>query len=426
MNPLPLLALLALQPAPSAPAAPPTPPLDYKTLEAPVLTQHVQLTFPEQFVKAGEAYFDHLDQPRWVVFQAIPVPPEGQGPDSNYSMYVARLARDEKGQVTGLERPTLVSPPGSSNTCGWFHPAQPSRLLFGSTLRPPAEQAPAGYSRDRQRYAWQFPAEMHVVTLDAPAGATPDWSVARPEQLRPLFELPHGPGYAAECSWSPDARHVLFTYRDPRTENPDIWAWDSKTNTFTPLVTAKGYNGGPFFSPDGRSITYRSDRKGNNVLQLFLSTLAFDDPADPARITGLKHEFQLTAEAPDKPDQQQAVRWCPYFHPDGSFLVYATSEVGHDNYEVFALRLPTRERLAQGPSDTWPAERDALPKLRITHATGFDGLPVFSRDASLMMWTSQRGPKLAREQRPSSQLWLARFAAPDWSKAAPEHAPAPH
>src|SRR5262245_8515155 len=77
----------------SAPAAADKP-LDWKALEAPLLTDHVQLTKRSEFVKAGEAYFDHHSPPRWVAFQAVPVPAHGQEADPFYSMYVAQLRYD--------------------------------------------------------------------------------------------------------------------------------------------------------------------------------------------------------------------------------------------------------------------------------------------------------------------------------------------
>ncbi|MCH7570702.1 MAG: PD40 domain-containing protein [Deltaproteobacteria bacterium] len=40
---------------------------------------------------------------------------------------------------------------------------------------------------------------------------------------------------------------------------------------------ADGYDGGPFFSPDQKRICYRSDRKGDHLLQLFVSDLAFNE-----------------------------------------------------------------------------------------------------------------------------------------------------
>lgn len=421
-----VLSLVLVQPPAGAAAPGSEEVLDWRAREAHLLADHLQLTFPDRFLRAGEAYFDHAEPPTWIVFQAEEVPPPGQAPTRQFAMYVARLRYDDSipPRINGIEDPVRLSAPGSANTCGWFHPTDPMTLMFGTTTRPPSDQESPGYSRDRSRYQWQFPPEMKIVTTRAREGTAQtitglpyrerDWrhGFADPS---PLFDLPNGAGYAAECSWSPDARHVLYTYRDPKTSNPDLWVWDSARGAHTPLVTARGYNGGGFFSPCGRYITYRSDRRGDNLLQLFVGVLAFDDPKDPGRITGLRHEFQLT-------DNQQ-VNWAPYFHPSGRYLVYATSEQGHSNYEIFAIELPDAERLGQGPGADWTRHRERLRKTRLTYASGFDGLPAFSARGAWMIWTSQRGPRADREQRPSSQVWVARYL-PGGRAALPEP-PAP-
>lgn len=401
-----VVASLALGGQPSAGARPRGPeaavPLDWRAEEAPFLSGAVQLTFPERFTRAGEAYFDHQVPPRRVIFQAIAVPKAGETASPNYAMYVATIVYDAAGAITGLSEPVMISPAGSANTCGWFHPRDDGVVLFGSTVEVPKEDAPAGYSKDRSRYQWQFPKEMGVVA----GRLAMDGSWAKP--TAELFARPNGEGYAAECSWSPDGRLVLYTYRDPRTENPDLWIYDTVSKGHTALVTAKGYNGGGFFTPDGRGIIYRSDRRGDSNLQLYIAPLAFG--ADGA-VMGVEREFALTDDL--------FVNWAPFVHPRGGYLVFASSELGHQNYEVLAMQVPSAERLGREVGEGWAAERAGLKRARVTVATGFDGLPVFSGDGAWMMWTSQRGGKLEREERPSSQLWAARVTGePAWRTAA--------
>lgn len=385
------IAIAALaQPAADAP--------DWLELEAPILTEQVQLTSPDLFLKAGEAYFS----PRGdnIIFQATPVPTDGAEPSEHYEMFVANIDRAFSASTESRD-PSLcyilqVSQPGSANTCGWFHPKDNGRILFGSTVLPPQAPDKAGYQRDSGRYRWQFPAETEIVSGWVSLTSSPNGAVFHAPQANggPLLKEPlpivHPlfiePGYSAEGSWSPDGNFIIYTWVNPETNDPDIYIRNPETGYVSPIVTATGYDGGPFFSPDGHWITYRSDRKGNNLLQIFIAELDFDDQGRPS---GIKREIQLT--------DNEFVNWGPFWHPSGAFLVYSTNEAAPEthNYEVFAID-------ARGLSDN-------PRRLRLTHAEGFDGLPVFNAQGNVMMWTSQRGGASAPGERPSSQVWMARF-----------------
>ncbi|MEZ6234283.1 MAG: PDZ domain-containing protein [Phycisphaerales bacterium] len=384
-----LVATLAGAAAPAVPAgATPTMarPVAPAVGDEPFLADLAQLTFPDRFQRAGEAYFSPSG--RWIIFQAIPA----GATTSNYAMYVARLTRDTRtGLINGLEEITEVSPPNSATTCGWFHPTLPGVVLFGCAQGPLSDDQPPGYSRDRARYSWSFPREMEIVTRTVPAMVDQEVRdadmkfriLSRPDvaAAQPMW---HQDGYNAEGSFSADGRVVLHTWMDPETGDADLYARIVETGEMRPLVTEEGYDGGPFFSPDGKWICYRSDRRGDNLLQVFVAELAFDDRGLP---TGIAREVQLTDNG--------SVNWAPFWHPSGEYLIYTTSQVGHDNYEVFAMAFD-----AADPKATEP--------VRITDAAGFDGLPVFNARGSLMMWTAQRGQDVTASGHPSSQLWIAR------------------
>jgi TolB protein len=398
---LSLSGIASCQPAGVNPhGAAPAERLDWKLLEAPMLSGHVQLTHRDRFVKAGEAYFN--GDASWVVFQAVPVPEAGKQPDPFYSMYVAKVSRDDAGKITGLGTPILISPPGSANTCGWFHPKQPGVVIFVSTIDPPGTDQAAGFQVGQRKYVWMFPEETEVVARSVgPIFAWAKYGTYEDGKETAIRGLPERifsrPQYDAECSFSKDGRYLLYAnVREKQTQgrpDADIWIYDTKTEKHTALVTADGYDGGPFFSPDGKRICYRSDRKLDDHLQLFIADLAFDDQGVP---TGIAREHQITDNG--------AVNWAPYWHPSGKFLVYGTSEVGHHNYEVFAIEID-EAKLAQ------PSPASALRRARLTHASGADVLPAFTSDGASMMWTAQRGPLAEGEQRPSSQLWVAEFDA---------------
>jgi TolB protein len=370
--PLALSAVAACAPqraadGPGAAAAAPR--TDFRATEAPVLAHHVQLTFPDRFVKAGESYFSPDD--RRIVFQAIEKPAAGE-PSEFYSMYVADVVRNAGGGITGIDHVRRLSPEGSANTCGWFHPTHPEIVIFGSTLVPPSNKEMPGYQRGTGKYRWQFPPEMRIVEADL---RTADGTA---KSLKTL--VGDGNGYAAECSFSPDGRTLLYTEVDPKTQG-DIWVMDMPTGTKRKIVEAPGYDGGPFFTPDGTGIIYRSDRNGDSLLQVYAADVVRDASG---QVTGIAHERPLT--------KNEHVNWCPYYHPDGRHFVYGTSEVGHQNYEVFM-------RDAQHPETA----------TRITECAGADVLPAFSHDGTWMIWTAQRGTDDTGGGKPSSQVWAARF-----------------
>lgn len=358
--------------------------------EAPILSHAVELTSRSDFAKAGEQYFS--PDGSWIIFQGKPAREDGLE-DPHYTMYIAKLLRDGEGAIVGLETPIQVSEPGSANTCGWFHPARKGEILFGTTGQPPAEESGPGYQGPTAKYSWRFPTEMEIVTRYLPQ-LHDDLSDAPARYIKrnvaqPLFSRP---GYDAEGSWSPDGRYVLYAHVDDEKSevlgrpDADIYVFDSETGDQIPLVATPGYDGGPFFSPDMSWICYRSDRQGDGNLQLFVAEV---DYGPDGSITGIDREVQLTDNG--------HVNWAPYFHPSGRFLVYTTSELGHTNYEVYAIEFDPDKPMHE------------LWKQRITHAEGFDGLPVFSRDGRRMIWCAQRGDLADGDVRPSSQIWIADF-----------------
>jgi Tol biopolymer transport system component len=121
-----------------------------------------------------------------------------------------------------------------------------------------------------------------------------------------------------------------------------------------------------------------------------VAELAFDEDGN---VTGVEREYQLTNNG--------HVNWAPYWHPDGRHLVYATSEMGHRNYEVFIVDADSG-KLESSPGPV----RYGTNQRRVTFAKGADVLPIFSPDGEWLTWTGQRG------EAETSQLWAARFIMP--------------
>ena len=326
----------------------------------------VLLTDPDVFLKAGESYFD--PDTKRIIFQAIEHPDEGQEPDDDYGMYLADLVIDSNGIITGIKHVQRISNEGSANTCGWFHPSEDSLVMFATTMTALVDGDVPGYQRGSGRYRWAFPPKMNISAFDIDT-----------KTFSPL--VTDDEHYLAEGSWSPDGRHLL--YCSLASGSGDIYITDLQTGVSRLIVGNDGYDGGPFFSPDGKRIVYRSDRRGNDLLQLYVAELKFDENGS---ITGIEKEYQLT--------DNEHVNWGPFWHPNNRFLIYATSEVSHRNYELFVCDADSGE--------TNGTTRYGLRRRRITHADGFDGLPVFDSSGKWLMWTSKR-------ETGTSQLWVAPF-----------------
>jgi Tol biopolymer transport system component len=313
---------------------------------------------------------------QWIIFQAMP-----RG-EAQYQMYVAPLrwegaggaAADDAAKAVSLGTPVRISPSPSRNTCGYFSP-DGEAIIFGSTAgKEKADEPTGGYQRQGGNYRWAFPTGMEIFRAEGWKKAV---EMARPGEMVDLAKTPltNNDVYDAEGSYSPDGKWLCFTRGAGK--DADIYVMNADGSGAVPITKASGYDGGPFFAPDGKRLVYRSDRKGNDLLQVFVAELAIDAQGN---LTGLGKEQQITDDG--------NVNWGPYWHPDGEHVVYATSIHGHQNYELYLMR------------------DDGSGKTRVTEAEGADVLPVFSPDGRYLMWSSKRTPDN------TTQIFIAKFNMP--------------
>ena len=117
------------------------------------------------------------------------------------------------------------------------------------------------------------------------------------------------------------------------------------------LTTAPGYDGGPFFSPDGQRILWRRFDEHGVIANVFSMRI---DGSDVRQLTDFG-----------------CMSWAPYFHPSGQSFVFTANKLGFANFELF---------IADGTREP----------VRVTFTQGFDGLPVFSPDGKGLCWTANR------------------------------------
>ena len=327
--------------------------------ESRLLANIRQLTFEGK--RAGEGYFN-ADGTK-LTFQS-----ERDADNPFYQIFLMDL---ETGDVS------RISPGSGKTTCSWIHPTL-EKVLYASTHGDPQskklqqDELDFRASGQTRRYAWDYDEHFEIYVSDF------DGKV--------LEQLTDERGYDAEGSYSPDGKLIAFAsnrraYSEPMSEEDaaifkndpaymtDIYLMNADGSNVRQLTDVKGYDGGPFFSPDGKRITWRRFAPNGATAEVYTMNL---DGSDQRQLTRVG-----------------AMSWAPYYHPSGDYLIFTNNSLGFANFELFMVD-------AQGKRDP----------VRVTFTDGFDGLPVFSPDGTKLAWTTNRTPGGA------SQIFIA-----DWNDA---------
>lgn len=307
-------------------------------LEGGSLSNARQVTFASMgFEKAGEGYFSpHGDR---IAFQAVPTGAK------TYQIYVMDLA---------TKTPKLVSTGRGACTCAYFRP-DGQKMIFASShgyeLAPEEVSAPQVTSKSG-RYTWDLTPGMNIYEANLDGSG--------------LNQLTHGSDYNAECAYSPDGLSIVFASN--RSGSMHIYTMDRDGSHVRQLTHADDcYNGGPFFSPDGKQIIFRADREKAHHLQIYVMDV---DGSNERRLTSAED-----------------VAWAPYWHPHGKVIAYTKSMPTPGHYQIYLLNI------------------DTGVEQRLTQSQCFEGLPSFNQAGDQMVWTSRRG-------RGPCHLFMADFKLP--------------
>jgi len=247
--------------------------------------------------------------------------------------------------------PRLVSTGRGRVTCGYFFPAG-DRILYSSThaLGPACPPRPDM----SQGYVWAL-YDYQIYT------ARPDGS-----DLRPLAPAP---AYNAEATISRDGWIVFTSTRDG---DLDLYKMRLDGSGLVRLTSTLGYDGGAFFSADGKRIVYRASRpKEGAEAEAYRALLA--------RKLVRPTQLEIWVMNADGSDQRQVTRlgaasFAPFFHPDGRRIIFA-SNVGDPKGRNF---------------DLWLVNDDGSGLERVTWNETFDGFPMFSPDGKKLVFASNR------------------------------------
>jgi Tol biopolymer transport system component len=255
-----------------------------------------------------------------------------------------------------------ISPGYGKTTCSFFRPGT-DQILFASTHHDPRskmlqqEELDFRASGKERRYAWDYDPEFELYTVSEKSGQ--------------YTRLTNARGYDAEGSYSPDGQWIVFSsnrdaYNHPLTATErkqldtdpsyfaEIYIMRADGSEPRRLTSVAGYDGGPFFFPDGSRIIWRRFNEQGLIADVWTMK---PDGTDARQITNFG-----------------AMSWAPYVHPSLQYILFASNKLGFENFEVFMVDMEGRKE-----------------PVRITYADGFDGLPVPSPDGRRVAWTSSRG-----------------------------------
>lgn len=330
------------------------------SIEERFLSNVRQLTFEGS--RAGEGYFNA--DGNLMVFQS-----ERRADNPFFQIYLLDF---ETGEIEP------ISPGHGKTTCAWIHPDN-NHVLFSSTHDDPEarekQRAEIEFRESGQtrRYAWDYDPYFNIYVFDRTA--------------KTYRQLTDTVGYDAEGSFSPDGSLIAFASnrRGYSEELPpdlqrrfdldpsilmDIYLMNADGSNVRRLTDHVGYDGGPFFSPDGKRICWR--RFSADGLRAEILTMNIDG----------SDQRQLT--------RMNVLSWAPFYHPSGKYLIFTTNKHGFNNFELYLVA----------------ADGKSMP-VRVTDTEGFDGLASFSPDGNQLTWTSGRNSKK------ESQIYLA-----DWNHEA--------
>ncbi|NQZ01517.1 MAG: M28 family peptidase [Bdellovibrionales bacterium] len=309
-----------------------------------LLTNTRQFTFSGR--RSGEGYFG--PEGKLMVFQS-----EREADNPFYQIYLKNL---ETGDTT------RVSPGYGKTTGAWVHPSK-TRVLYASTHLDPEAKAKQEQkleqrrSGKRSRYSWDYDENYDLFEASSTG--------------KILKRLTKEKGYDAEGSYSPDGKYVAFSSNrhayEPGVDEAmakrmkldpsyglEIYIMNADGSGVKRLTNTDGYDGGPFFSPDGKRITWRRFAKDGHTAEVYTMNI---DGSDKKQITKMK-----------------AMSWAPFYHPSGDYLIYTTNIHGYSNFELYIVD-------AEGQK----------PPVRVTDLVGFDGLPVFLPNGRQMAWSRKNG-----------------------------------
>jgi TolB protein len=257
-------------------------------------------------------------------------------------------------------QPKMLSNGQGRTTCSYFFPSG-DRMLYSSTFAAnPACPPPPDYSLG---YVWPIYDTYSIYT------AKRDGSDIR---------LVTKGGYNAESTITRDGKHIVFT--STRNGDLDIFSMDADGSNVKQLTHELGYDGGPWWSYDGKKIVYRAEHPQTPEQIKDYKALYARGLIRPGNL----EIWVMNADGSGKHQvtHNGAANFAPYWLPDSKRIIFSSNVTNTKDPAGF---------------DLYIVDEDGSGLERITYYPGFDAFPMFSSDGKRLVWASNRNGTVEHE-----------------------------
>lgn len=168
---------------------------------------------------------------------------------------------------------------------------------------------------------------------------------------------------------SPDGKHVIFT--SDRSGDIELYVMDADGKNVRQLTNTPGYDGGAFFSHDGKKIVWRASRPEGKELAEYQALLK-EHLIRPSRLD--IYVMDLDGKNVQRLTNNSKANFAPFFTPDDKQVIFSSNmdDPKGRNFDLYLVNL------------------DGTGLERVTFNDTFDGFPMFSPDGRKLVFCSNR------------------------------------